>query len=448
MAEDIEGRDSNKRTRLHRALLAKDFQIAKKLVERGADVRARDRHGWEPLHALAHLRTDYLDILSPSPFVEMIQVLLDAGADVNALDSFGDPPLYHAYLQHSSLIFRLLADVGADMSRLERHIGVDACQFLTRVLHPLDDTADLDLLPMGVDVNAIHSRGYTLLGRAVWLGSPSAVKALLRRGADPTVRFPLHHAFNLMQHPDGAGAINALIDAGADASKRPLNRAVLHCCPPAFRVIFAKRGRVSKPDFHFSDRLLHAPEGADMVVDLIEDGEIKRDAIPRDSTRVVLHCAIQRRSLRAIRRLLELAEDPGDHGNTPFHYSAELLRHPGGRQGLLALEKEGGLINATNKDGKSPLQLAIQKASRPAVRFLLEQGADPHTVGTFGAVPALFVLEMLKHHTGVHSLLKLVCAGMTVKNAPPHPVSVRSRPRCLDLIHEVRKVAQIFALVR
>ncbi|KDQ05841.1 hypothetical protein BOTBODRAFT_122215, partial [Botryobasidium botryosum FD-172 SS1] len=119
MGEDIEERDLDGRTKLHRAIQAKDLQLAKKLVEQGANVRARDRFGWGPLHFLAVLETDYLDILPPSPFAGIIQVLLNVGTDLNAQSKHGNPPLCFAYGQNSSLIFRLLEDAGADLSLLD-----------------------------------------------------------------------------------------------------------------------------------------------------------------------------------------------------------------------------------------------------------------------------------------------------------------------------------------
>ncbi|KDQ09412.1 hypothetical protein BOTBODRAFT_117096, partial [Botryobasidium botryosum FD-172 SS1] len=114
MGKDIEEQDSEGCTKLHRALRAKDLQLAKQLVEQGANVHARNRFGWEPLHFLALLKTDNLDTLSPSPFAEIIQVLSNAGADLNDPDAHRRPPLYPAYMQLSSLVFRLLVDAGAD----------------------------------------------------------------------------------------------------------------------------------------------------------------------------------------------------------------------------------------------------------------------------------------------------------------------------------------------
>ncbi|KDQ09403.1 hypothetical protein BOTBODRAFT_137720 [Botryobasidium botryosum FD-172 SS1] len=487
MGEDIEERDSDGRTMLHRAIQAQDFQLAKQLVEQGANVRTRDGHDSEPLHFLARLETDYLDILSPSPFAEIIQVLLDAGAGFNALRASDTPPLYYAYEQDSSLIFRLLVDAGADLSLLDPHIGADMRHFLARVLHPPDDTADMDYLLVGVDVNTHDLTGYTFLDRAVWLGSPSAVKALLRRGADPSSwgfwgLTPWDYAFNLMQHPGGEDAIQALVDEGANVNAQvyggdtPLDIAASCACPPAFRTILARGGRGSNQKIRFPDRFLLVPEGIDTAIDFIEAGR-RFELEKTQGYESVLCRAVERGSLTAIRRLLKLEDDPNlrdDQGHTPFHYSAELIRHPAGRQGLLALVKEGDLINATNKDGKSALQLAVAKSSCLAVQFLLEQGADPHAGSTFGAASPQFVIEMLEHPDGIPMMLKLfragtttsafgaasprfvverlehpdgipvmlelIRAGMTIHDAPRYRVRVRSRARCLKLIREVRKM--------
>ncbi|KDQ05848.1 hypothetical protein BOTBODRAFT_39942 [Botryobasidium botryosum FD-172 SS1] len=409
MGEDIEKRDSLGRTKLHHAIRVKDLQLAKQLVEQGADVRARDGHGSEPLHFLARLETDYLDILSPSPFAEIIQVLLSAGAELNAQGQRGLPPLYHAYQQNSSLIFRLLVDAGADLSLLDQYVRVDMRRFLARVLHPPDDTADLDYLPAGVDVNATDSEGRTYLDRAVWLGSPSAVKALLCRGADPTQwgpwgRTPLAYAFSLMQYPDGAGAIQALVDAGADVNAisdrdTPLDRAA------------------SREPFDF--KRIQGYES-------------------------VLRRTVQRGSLRATHRLLRLEDDPNlrdDQLDARFRYLTEVLGLPGGEQGLLALAEEGSLIDAINKDGISMLQRAVAKSSCLGVKFLLRQGVDPCAGGAFGAVSPQFVVEMLEVPDGVSMMLKLARAGLTVDNTLRYRMKVRSLPRCFDLICEVRKIS-------
>ncbi|KDQ09480.1 hypothetical protein BOTBODRAFT_179024 [Botryobasidium botryosum FD-172 SS1] len=274
MGADAEERDPLGRTRLHCAIHTKDFKRAKQLVEQGADVYARDKNGWEPLHFFAEIRTEFLDTLSPLPFAEMIQVLLSVGANLNAPDT-----------NDSSLVFRLLVDAGADIRALDEKICLEMRHFIAHVLHHPDSTTDVEYLTVGVNANGADLQSYTYLDRAMWLGSPSLVDEPLRLGADLNApgfdrRTPLHYAANLMRHPDGADTIKAFVDAEADVNAAdctghtPLDAAVIsHVCPPAFRIMFARRGQASAADLRFSDQFLRGFEGTDAAIDVIEAGE-------------------------------------------------------------------------------------------------------------------------------------------------------------------------------
>ncbi|KDQ09413.1 hypothetical protein BOTBODRAFT_526202 [Botryobasidium botryosum FD-172 SS1] len=243
-----------------------------------------------------------------------------------------------------------------------------------------------------------------------------------------------------MQDLLGAGAD---VDAQANDGDTPLDIAASRACPPAFHAVLARGGRASKGALCFSDRFLLAPGGTDAAIDFIEANEpftFERT----QSYNSVRDRAFQRGSLKAIPRLFKLEGDPNlgdDQGHTPFHYSAELCRHQAGIHALFALVTEGGLINATNKDGKSALQLAVAKSSHIAVQFLLGQGADLHDGGTLSAVSPQFAVTMLEHPDGIAMMLKLVRAGMTVDNAPRYRMQARSRPRCFRLVREVREIS-------
>ncbi|KDQ09112.1 hypothetical protein BOTBODRAFT_37355 [Botryobasidium botryosum FD-172 SS1] len=343
-------------------------------------------------------------------------------------------------------------DAGANLNLLDRHVGANMRRFLAHVLRHPDSTADVDYLTVGVDAKGTDLQGHTYLDRAVWLGSPSAVKALLHRDASPNGRglggrMPLHYAFNLMQHPDGAGAIQALVDAGANVNatadsdgNTPLHIAVSRACPPAFRIMFA-RGEAPKAKYCFSDRFLDAPGGTDLMISLIEDGRLECDFA--DGYDSILCHAIQRGSLAAIRRLMDGLDIPDDQWDTHFRYLTELIGHPGGKQGSLALTEEGGLIDATNKDDASLLRLAVTKPSCRAVQFLLRQGAYLRAGGTLRAVPPQSVVKMLEDPDGISTVLQLVRAGMTVNNASRYHMKIRSRPSCFKLIGELRKLLEM-----
>src|SRR5437870_7943119 len=83
--------------------------LAERLVARGADCRARNRRGAEPLHYAADANH-----WEPTAQAETIEYLLSVGADPNALDSSGVAPLHRAVRTRSLPAVRALLDGGAN----------------------------------------------------------------------------------------------------------------------------------------------------------------------------------------------------------------------------------------------------------------------------------------------------------------------------------------------
>src|SRR5437588_924597 len=97
-------------TALHMAAAAFRRPIAELLVAHGADCRAKNRRGAEPLHYAAD--ANHWD---PTPQAETIEYLLSVGADPNALDSSGAAPLHRAVRTRSLPAVRALLDGGANL---------------------------------------------------------------------------------------------------------------------------------------------------------------------------------------------------------------------------------------------------------------------------------------------------------------------------------------------
>ena len=96
-------------TALHMAAAAFQRAVAEILVRNGADSRARNRRGAEPLHYAAD--TNHW---APAAQRETIEYLLSAGADPNALDNGGTAPLHRAVRTRSSEAVRALLEGGAE----------------------------------------------------------------------------------------------------------------------------------------------------------------------------------------------------------------------------------------------------------------------------------------------------------------------------------------------
>ena len=87
------------------ALAGRHFELAQVLHRNGSSVDPRDIVKRSPLHAAAH-----------SEDLEMVQVLLDYGVDVNSQTDFGSTPLFFGSKGHFNdpRVVRLLLDHGAD----------------------------------------------------------------------------------------------------------------------------------------------------------------------------------------------------------------------------------------------------------------------------------------------------------------------------------------------
>jgi ankyrin repeat protein len=96
-------------TALHMAAAAFRRPVAELLITHGADCRARNRRGAEPLHYAAD--ANHWD---PDAQAETIEYLISVGADPNAVDRSGVAPLHRAVRTRSLPAVRALVDGGAN----------------------------------------------------------------------------------------------------------------------------------------------------------------------------------------------------------------------------------------------------------------------------------------------------------------------------------------------
>ena len=100
-------------TALHAAGFSYDSEIARDLIARGANVRARNRRGAEPLHA-AVIGVPGSASWDPARQRNVIVYLIGAGADPNAAAAGGVTPLDRAVRNRCSAAVEVLLRAGAD----------------------------------------------------------------------------------------------------------------------------------------------------------------------------------------------------------------------------------------------------------------------------------------------------------------------------------------------
>jgi ankyrin repeat protein len=146
-------------------------EIARMLLERGVDVNYMDNRGSSPLH-IARRRTS----------IDLVQLLLDHGANINASDTWrGETVLHDASSKGHITVVKLLLEHGANVdSRSKSRWTPLHC---TTVMGH-SKVAEL-LLDHGADVHAQNEDGWTALHLAAFNGHLEIVAVVLKHGADP-----------------------------------------------------------------------------------------------------------------------------------------------------------------------------------------------------------------------------------------------------------------------
>ena len=149
---DLEGRDYNEDRPLHVAVAHENYKVAKILLEAGCNVFCLDVDGRKPLH-IACLRAN----------LELVQLLFEFGdglTDFKTLDDNLRQPLHYAAQANDNDICNLLIDRGAEVEAMD-HVGRRPIHFAA--ISPIADwEVCACLLARGADIHAVDCEGMYL----------------------------------------------------------------------------------------------------------------------------------------------------------------------------------------------------------------------------------------------------------------------------------------------
>ncbi len=178
---DVDENDYILGTALHIAVSQGNVDIAKILIDQGADLQAAsEQQGARALH----LAAAFNDIV-------MLALLLDSGADTESRDDDHRTPLFRAAIPGHTEAVRLLLDRGAE---LEARDGIRArTPFMMASYFGRLNIVEL-LIDRGADINATDTHGESALSFAVGItsfynaGGPALIEYLVANGADLNVK--------------------------------------------------------------------------------------------------------------------------------------------------------------------------------------------------------------------------------------------------------------------
>jgi len=185
-------------------------------LNQGADVN-EDADGYACLH--------YAIAKDNANTVEIIKILLEAKANINATDKKGRTPLMHSVKKNHLSATQILLDYEADILAQDS-LGNDALK--NAIISKASPDMIRLLINNGADINSINFNGITPLILAVKFDDDEIVELLIDRRADIHVEDHEHHnALYYAAFNNNLYALQTLLRAGAFKKENPSNHLIL-----------------------------------------------------------------------------------------------------------------------------------------------------------------------------------------------------------------------------
>jgi len=368
---DVKAVDEKGRTLLYKAVGASGSEaVVKYLVSQGADVHIKGKHTLlfytrnpETIRFLVAQGVDvnavvmegaeefnYYTVLHnviSEKNLEIAELLVELGADVNACNGVDDPPLITAAKENDIDIVKFLVSKGANVHSRDSGNNVP--------LHYAASSGNIELarflISKGVDVDAKNNFRYTPLHWAAGKNKNVAfIEFLVSQGADVHAKSDIGDT-PLIRAARGNNmeAARFLVSQGADVNAKNSSNG-----ETALRLVLWNKD--------FVQFLLS--EGADVTV------------VDRDGN-TLLHLLADEAS-----RPRDLAGIYGEMQNGDFAFAKFLI-------------SKGVDVNAKNKNGRTPLHSAAVWGTRiEVIRFLISEGADVNAKDKDGKTPLDLAKDM------------------------------------------------------
>ncbi len=210
---------------LVKAVERKDVQTVKDLIAKRANPDALDSKGNPVLmKVMLEMQISLNDLSSGTisgdekakEVIEIVKILVDAGADVNLKNKAGIPLLVAAITRGDMEIVNLLISHGADVNAKDS----SGTTILISAAFTGNDELVNTLVEKGAEVNAVGKDGASALLVATYRNRPEMAKILIDKGADVNVKIDAGTPVLFASAYGDLGTVKLLTEKGADINAR------------------------------------------------------------------------------------------------------------------------------------------------------------------------------------------------------------------------------------
>ncbi len=337
LKKGLEAKNKDGKTALLLACEQGNFEKAKELVAKGADINARDNNGRTPLM-----------IACEKGQSDMVIYLLANGADISVI--INSSVLTPQFLKQHPELVKYAVDGG---------IKGDIAPHSTLTLTPdtLSPESARDFLANGGKINDFNDSGQSCLMMAAVKDDPQCMQYLLEKGADVN-----------LQNPAGQTALMTAVDAGCTMATKFL---LEHKANPNLQ---DKEGRTAL--IYAADK--NRTDAAKLLV------EFKADITLTDKTgkNALMHAA-EKGNLDFVRFLTEDCLEENSNQNAGQKENPAAAKTKENTETQISERKKHSVaqkidLNARDNDGNTVLMLAAKAGHAKVVAYLLEQNTiDP-----------------------------------------------------------------------